>query len=1455
MQTFTAFYKECGVRTATVFRSPIPRPVKHLCRGAVLHIPAEEGKDFPDDSLVFLNKLPNRIYLYNELKLIDDNKSVGVKHIQKEVLARSWVTNHKKQFQISLKPIGAITDENQLVTINYGLADAGYRYSESVQLTPFNKWLDYQKTLWARVSEVAKTTSRQNFVIMGSGTELPSLSALRTASKAFTVQSLAFFDDDVKKNILDIWKFLDPETRSTSCLGVLDVTSFSRINLLFQMFDGTTVVLNLGYLNSWVKGQPNQTENSSVSQKDPASLQIDFIRFLIVLQNYNIEGQRAAREAEEAKEGDRQSLSKNTGKKSDTAGQDVPEVPDDVEGEEDGQITERPPSQTGTNSTEVKRGVPVPGVTDPKGKEPDAVSVDTSNETEVTEADEIALLEDMETRRVNARGVLKQDIAYDPEESTPLEVLEKKVSTPPVFGENVLKRLDTLVDKGAVSAAEYRKIVKSLEAFKSLPNPFTGTGNILEAATVKPQDVVFDVKSTSLVDPTGLSSASVQNSCVEELDRGYVRNVFRKEILASLISVVDLGTLIENLEIQERETAEGRVMEISMTMKPIGGKPSQIRHKIPVPEEDGTFKAKGVRYHSRKQINDINYRKIHGDEVSLGTYTSKLFVNRSRAKAHNSTEYIAKNIVAGQLSGSDKITKIRTADVYERNFKAPFIYSTLSEFYKSFDVENVMFGKLTLDFEQRTRGELLGEDVVTQIEKNGNVLCGKTEKGLPVFVGPDEVFYVRTKNGDEPLGNIYSVLDIDESKAPPDFAEMSLLGKTVPVGIVLGRQLGFRNLLKLSKVNYRMEEGRSVRVEPHEFRVRFKDKTFVFDKRDKLSCLIFSGYTKMENSIKNYPAVSFDQYEVYDAILESQDLNQMHLREIDNLSNGFVDPISLRRIKAQGGPQTFTGMLLQSCKDLTNNYSPDTQDTDSQQILGYERFAAAIHREVYKANRKFRNQNATGRAKINMSHYAVWQSIMEDGTIKTCEDINPIQNLKMHEALTFAGEGGRSRETFNLPARAFNKKAAGIHSEASVDSGDVAYNLFLSWNPTLGDLNGIRKPTEKLGFGNLLSTSLNLVVGPNHNDMKRNCFTSIQNTHTISCDGYEQPRVQTGNEALISQRVDSLFCKVAKDDGRVVAVTNTGVIVEYKDKTREGVEIGRRYGDAEGTTYPHDLVTTLKVGDKVLKGETIAYNTGFFEPSTINPRFCVLKFGVYTNVAYIEVPETHEDSCSIGPQLVKDLGTKVTDPRSYELRFTQNVHDVIKPGTEVTPDTVLMVIEDEITSGTGVFDAQSTTTLGRLSRNAPRAGHTGILDRIECHYHGDKADLSPSLRKLVDASDRQRAEISRSAEKATITGKVSSDWSLKGKPLQLDSLEVTFFITANKSMGNADKLVFGEQLKSTVGKVELRKITTESGREVGAVFGGSSVIKRIVLTVVNIGSTIAIMDHCVKASTAAYFGR
>lgn len=1462
MQNFAAFYRTVGVRTPTLLRSPQPRPVTQLCRNAVLHLPAEDGQDFPDTSLVFLNKLSNRVVMYNELELTEGNHAIGYTRVQKENIIRAWISQNKKQFMATMKPIAAIKEDNQLVAINYGLSDNGYRYAESIKLTPYFRWQDTWMTLWQNVRNVTETSQRQNFVIIRTANEIPSMAALRAASKGFGPQHMVFFDTPFKRAMLDMWMWFDvgtpeaPGDRAKTALGRLPVESLARTNLLFQLFDGTSVIINLGYLNSWLKDQPNQTDQSSVSKKSSSELQMDFMKFLLAIQNYNLQGEKAARESQEAKEGDRQP--------------DTIELP---EGEQDVDYSSGDGRSEGSFADEAAKAGSLPGdlpqgpgekLSDaiqnilgspPAGGEPEVVDRAAAEDNQAFE-EELALLEEMETRRAKAVGESTVEEVYDPTQTTfDEEGLKAHVYEAPQFGDNLKRMLEKMVDNSTISAAEYRKALKSIEALLTMPDPFGSGKPLLEAATVKPEDLVFDKERITLVDPTGMAHASALSTPTEELDRGYVKKVFKKEVLASILGLTNMGVLIENLEIEEVETVEGHWLEIYYTAKPINGKSSPVRHRFPVPKEDGTFRAKGVAYHLRKQINDLNYRSLHGDQVGLSTNTSKIFLTRTRAKAHNVTAYLTKHLTKAQLGEVPGISKVRPADVYDRNFESPFFYSTLSQEFKSFDIANPTYKGLHLDFEHRTRDQLLGENVRKQVETDGNILCGKTGNDQPIFITKDNIFMVRTRNGDEPIGNVFETLQVDEGKSPVEFAEMDVLGATIPVGVVMGRQLGFRNLLKLSGVEYRMEEGRSVRVDPHEFKVRFADHTFVFSKRDRLASLIFGGFTRLEKEIKKFPAASFDSTEAYDVALEYQDVKAMHLRELDNMNNGYIDPISLRRLKASGGPRTFMAMLMRGCVDLTNNNSPDTQDTDQQQILGYERLAGLMHREMYKAYRNFRNMNSTGRGRINLGHFATWQAVMGDGAVKTCEDINPVQNVKMHDSMTFGGEGGRSRETFNMPARAFHIKSAGRDSESGVDSGDVGYNVFAPWSPTLGDLNGFREAREDLEVPNLLSTSLNLVAGPQHNDMKRNVFTSIQNSHTIACEGYVQPRIQTTLEGLMGQRTSDLFCKTAAQEGKVTMLSNLGIVITYKDGTTEGVLLGRRYGDAEGKTYPHDIVTDLKMNDKVIKGQTIAYNKSFFEPSTLDPRFSVMKFATYSTVAFIEAAETHEDSCEIFKGLAERLRSSTTDPRNYVLRFTQNVHNVLKPGTKVDPDTVLMVIEDEITSGTGVYDAQSTTTLGRLGRNAPRAGHTGTLDWIECIYHGDKADLSPSLRKLVDASDKYKADQAKAVLKKPILGKATSDWSVKGKPLMLDNVELIFHITKVNEMGHADKLVFSEQLKATVGKVSDYKVITESGREVDAIFAGSSVIKRITLTVMINGSTIVIMDHQTKRACEAYLGK
>ena len=363
---------------------------------------------------------------------------------------------------------------------------------------------------------------------------------------------------------------------------------------------------------------------------------------------------------------------------------------------------------------------------------------------------------------------------------------------------------------------------------------------------------------------------------------------------------------------------------------------------------------------------------------------------------------------------------------------------------------------------------------------------------------------------------------------------------------------------------------------------------------------------------------------------------------------------------------------------------------------------------------------------------------------------------------------------------------------------------------------------------------------------------SIQNGHTIACNGYRQPYVQTGYETVAAQRVDDLFCFTAKDKGKVISVTDKAILVEYGSGEQKGVYLGRQYGNAEGSTYPHDIVAMLKEGDTFENGDVIAYNTGFWEQDFLDSKKVVLKMSLLTNTAYEEDARTHEDSCSISSDLAKELISTTIKVKSYVVRFTQNLHEVQKPGANLEPETLLMSIEDEITSGTEMFDAESSALLGKLSRMNPRSGHSGSLDKIEVFYHGDKGDMSPVLRSLADRSDKQMVDQAKQAGKPAFNGRVSSEYRVVGKPLMLDTAELRFYISVNNEMSNGDKGVFANQLKTTVGEVMDYQMHTESGIKVDARFGGRSAIKRIVNSYAIEGTTTAILQEMAKKMVEMY---
>ena len=348
--------------------------------------------------------------------------------------------------------------------------------------------------------------------------------------------------------------------------------------------------------------------------------------------------------------------------------------------------------------------------------------------------------------------------------------------------------------------------------------------------------------------------------------------------------------------------------------------------------------------------------------------------------------------------------------------------------------------------------------------------------------------------------------------------------------------------------------------------------------------------------------------------------------------------------------------------------------------------------------------------------------------------------------------------------------------------------------------------------------------------------------------------VRTGYDYSISSRTSDMFAYTAKQDGVVKSVTDKGIIIEYKDSTQHGVQLGRVFGKAEGSIYPHDIVTHLEAGKKFKKGDNIAYNTGWFEQDILDPTKIVLKKNMVVKTALLESDQTFEDSSSISIELSGKISAKTTKVKSLTVGFKQNILNPVKVGQSVTPKDLLLIIEDEITSNTDSFDEESLSVLRNLSNQAPKAKYHGIIDKIEVFYNGDKEDMSSGLRALADQSDRVLAQTCKATNKPVVTGRVDDEYRVSGTPLSLDKAEIKIYLTINTPSSVGDKGVFANQMKSVIGEVMNYSVTTKNGEKIDAIFSYRGFLNRIVNSPILIGTTTSLLKKIADKAIKIYEG-
>ena len=849
----------------------------------------------------------------------------------------------------------------------------------------------------------------------------------------------------------------------------------------------------------------------------------------------------------------------------------------------------------------------------------------------------------------------------------------------------------------------------------------------------------------------------------------------------------------------------------------------------------------------------VPIRKISPNRVALTSYYGKTFVTRSEKRTSDYGSWLQGKINTAIIDGNTNIVNAYPGNVFNHEAITPRAYSSISMSYRRIDVSGfeLYFGLL-----ERTK--MFSPEVIEKFEKRGSVILGKHKDGRIAILDKYNMVNIALPNSDpEVVSSVEEFLGFENKVPPIEFAEARIFGMNIPVGLVLGYLYGLEKLMSLLRVvPRRVPSGTRVNLQDYEYALTFSDETLVFNRDDDLAKLVLGGFTDYEKAIKSYSVYQFDKRAVYLNVLESKKITTRYLREIDLMDKLYVDPITESILKEMKEPITYRGLLIRSSELLLSDSHPRSLDLNFQRIKGYERVAGAVYGEMVNSIRDHRSKLGRSTATIDLKPFAIWKKVVGDPAVKITEDINPINALKEVEAVTFSGVGGRNSRSLTRESREYDPNDIGVISESTVDSSDVAINVYTSANPNFSSIRGLtnRATPKDVKSSQLFSTSALLAAGSDTDDPKRVNFIGIQNSHTIATVDARPVSVRTGYEQVVANRVGEGYASVAKQDGVVESVTETGIIVKYKDGKTEGFELGRRFGHAGGLTIPHTMATTLKVGEKFTAEDVIAYNSDWFEPDIVNKRNVMMKYGTIARVALAETKQTHEDASSITREFADRLSTKTTKVKKITVAFSQTVKNLIKEGSPVSFDTILCSIEDDITANNDLFDADTIDTLALLGNQTPTAKTEGVVERIEVYYNGSKDDMSSSLREIINESDRNLAKRLKSKGSAVFTGQVDESYRVDGEPLLLDNLVICVYMTSVVGTGVGDKGVFANQMKTVFSEIIDYDLRTESGLKLDAWFGAISIFKRFVNSPITIGTTNVLLRIAGENAYKAYKG-
>ena len=864
----------------------------------------------------------------------------------------------------------------------------------------------------------------------------------------------------------------------------------------------------------------------------------------------------------------------------------------------------------------------------------------------------------------------------------------------------------------------------------------------------------------------------------------------------------------------------------------------RVRHKVvfDMPKViDGKFLYLGG---NKKFINNQQFLypivKIEPTVVQLVSNYNKIYIRRYGDKVSPVNEKLKK-----ALSGEIKGVRVARGKYIDKNKKyvTTIDYDDFSSLFKE-----IQAGGVKICFNQEEIRQLMIDAGIKGLEE-------KLDKELlPIGIKGD-VYYcidltkdevVMMKKDGKAQSTEMNLTDFIISLSPAIggavgeqtsgkrymYNRATIMAKDVPVVLLISYFEGIDGMMKRANIQHYFSDTRP-RLAHGENCIQFKDGYLIYTEKPTSTALLMNGFVDIPT--KNYNYQDFNDKFMYQEIFETMFGRRNLASAFDNFKDNFVDPMTLDVLQRLSMPTDLSGMMIYANELLADNQY--TNEINVSRVRCAEVINALAYKNIAKAYEKYKETSSySNPTKISLKRNAVIKDIVMEQIIEDYSELNPIsEQQKLRGCLRKGPSGCNLAEAYNLTQRSYHPSMTGLFTVASSPDANVGVSRTLTMEPPIMDPRGFidnkvnQDKIDEYNDVNLFGVAESLTYGcANGDDGPRIAMTCRQSTHCVATKKASPLLVSNGAERVLQYHVSKDWVFTAKEDGTVMELdeANGLMIVQYKSGEYDAVELHRiAKNGAGGFNVSKRMNVNFKQGQKFKKNDILAYDDKFFsENSAFGNRFNI---GSFQKVALLSSAMTYEDSSYISKKLSEEMATDVIMNKQVVLGPNTNVDYIVKIGDRIESGDELIRFEksfneDSLNSLLVNVGDEMKEDIVKMGKDKVKSKYTGTIEDIKIYSTVELAELSPSLRKLVEGYYKKirakKALLEKYDKEGSVvkcnmifnepTGKVEPNGNGVFRSAKVgDGVLIEFYIKVHDEVGVGDKIVFYSALKSIVGHV------------------------------------------------------